>query len=313
MADNKLSRRSFLTRSLIAAGAAATGAVAVLPELLYAEGPCAISTDDVEGPFYLNNAPLRTVLAAQDEPGQRLILRGRTLGNDCTLPVGGVTIDLWAANHEGCYSGFDGCAPERGNMNLRGRTITGGDGAYEFETIFPGKYLNGSQFRPAHLHLRVSTPGLTQALVTQLYFEGDTHIAIDPWASEADASERILPTTSVEGMVHASWDIILPVQGTAGRSTDSIGSSKILDAYPNPVSNSTRIPYQVAQAGLATLVITDLQGRTVKTLVSSVHSPGGFVEEWDRTDTAGKHVPAGAYICTMSSLESTRSIKLIVR
>ena len=51
---------------------------------------------------------------------------------------------------------------------------------YEFETIHPGRYLNGSQLRPSHIHYRVSSPGHAE-LVTQLYFEGDPEIAGDPF------------------------------------------------------------------------------------------------------------------------------------
>ena len=47
-------------------------------------------------------------------------------------------------------------------------------------TIVPGRYLNGAQYRPAHLHLKVSGAGL-RPLTTQLYFAGDPYNAADPW------------------------------------------------------------------------------------------------------------------------------------
>ena len=58
--------------------------------------------------------------------------------------------------------------------------FAGDDGGYRLDTIIPGHYLNGNQFRPAHIHVKVSAPGY-QLLTTQLYFEGDPYNDIDPF------------------------------------------------------------------------------------------------------------------------------------
>lgn len=306
--SDRSSRRRFLRQSF-----AASLAALVAPRSIQAfvREECDPSTADIQGPFYLANAPLRTVLAANDEPGKRLILRGRALANDCVTPVSNVTIDLWAANAEGCYSGFEGCATERGSMNLRGRAITNQMGEYEFETVFPGKYLNGSQYRPAHLHVKVRAAGMNE-LTTQLYFEGDTSIPSDPWASLPTADQRILPLQDGTSW-RAEWNVILPLQSSAVSSEGiSIDRFKLHHAQPNPMRTATELAYDVPRSGLVVLVITDLNGKIIRHLVEAVHAPGRYVERWDGRDNAGFNASPGAYHCTLSSLGLQESVKIIL-
>ena len=49
------------------------------------------------------------------------------------------------------------------------------DGSYQFDTILPGRYLNGSTYRPSHIHVRVrwDDENGSNDFISQLYFEGD--------------------------------------------------------------------------------------------------------------------------------------------
>jgi protocatechuate 3,4-dioxygenase beta subunit len=51
-------------------------------------------------------------------------------------------------------------------------------------TIHPGKYLNGSQYRPPHIHYMVYADG-HQPLTTQLYFDGEPDNKIDPFIKKS--------------------------------------------------------------------------------------------------------------------------------
>ena len=57
-------------------------------------------------------------------------------------------------------------------------------------TVKSGWYLNGSAFRPSHIHVKVYVEGV-EKLTTQLYFAEDPYLADDPWASAAP--ERAIP------------------------------------------------------------------------------------------------------------------------
>lgn len=58
------------------------------------------------------------------------------------------------------------------------------EGRYQFETILPGRYLNGSTHRPRHLHLKASSASHV-ALTTQIYFADDPFLESDPFVRQS--------------------------------------------------------------------------------------------------------------------------------
>ena len=125
---------------------------------------CALTEDNAEGPYYVAGAPQKEKLG-KFQDGQRLIISGTVVDRNCN-PVPGAIIDVWQTDSEGEYYFED--------FVLRGKVHANDDGTYIIDSIFPGKYSEAGQFRPAHLHLKVSSPEGPQ-LTTQLYFEGDEH------------------------------------------------------------------------------------------------------------------------------------------
>jgi len=119
--------------------------------------------------------------------GQRTIAHGR-VRDERARPVPDVLVEFWQANAAGRYrhkrEGYT-AAPLDPNFGGCGRTITDAEGRYWFRTIKPGPYPwpNGvNDWRPAHIHFSVFGSGFAQRLITQMYFEGDPLIALDPIA-----------------------------------------------------------------------------------------------------------------------------------
>jgi len=136
---------------------------------------CFITEDNILGPFYKAGAPFDGNLA-DDLPGELMLIEGTVFGCDCETPLVGAVVDIWQADDDGGY--------DNAGFTLRGRIETDGDGRYSLLTIKPGWYLNGNQFRPAHIHYKVShDKGV--ALTTQLYFEGDPYIPDDPFVKDS--------------------------------------------------------------------------------------------------------------------------------
>ena len=71
--------------------------------------------------------------------------------------------------------------------------------------------------------------------------------------------------------------------------------------YPNPFNPATIIRYDLSQAGWLTLVVYDLLGRQVKTLLSDFVEPGSKTITWDGTDDDGQTVGAGLYLYQLRS------------
>ncbi|MEM9798228.1 MAG: protocatechuate 3,4-dioxygenase subunit beta [Pseudomonadota bacterium] len=136
---------------------------------------------DMLGPV---DADLTRNFGNDDPIGERIIVLGH-VHDETGRPVPDALIEVWQANAGGRYrhrkdgylapldSGFGGC----------GRCMTDADGAYAFRTVRPGPYPwpnGGNDWRPAHIHFSLFGASFGQRLVTQMYFEGDPHIALCP-------------------------------------------------------------------------------------------------------------------------------------
>ena len=139
---------------------------------------CTETADNLLGPYYRENAPFRDDLTEVDTEGTPITVSGKVMNPDCEPLV--ALLDVWQADYEGDYDNDGVNDPPPEQYILRGRLNSAADGSFSFRTVIPGHYLNGSQFRPAHIHVRVSANGY-DPLVTQLYFEGDPYNEIDPF------------------------------------------------------------------------------------------------------------------------------------
>lgn len=132
---------------------------------------CTATEDNIEGPFYKAGAPERSVLVERGMSGTRLIVTGRVTSIHCE-PLRDALLDVWQTDDAGQY--------DNQGLGMRGRLYTDKSGVYRLETIVPKHYRVGGeqQYRPAHIHLKVSAKGYP-VLTTQLYFPGDPYNAVD--------------------------------------------------------------------------------------------------------------------------------------
>lgn len=162
------------------------------------------TTNDILGPFYRENAPEKSDLTFAGLTGNMIYLNGKVMASDCKQAVKDACIEIWHCDTLGEY---DHSSPQ---FKHRGLQKSNENGAYEFKTIMPGKYLNGSLYRPSHIHFRITHPEY-QELISQIYFKGDPHILTDPWASDAASIERILPVfpENTDGSLTVQFNIYL--------------------------------------------------------------------------------------------------------
>ncbi len=303
---SKVSRRDFL-RFCSLAGLSAIA----YPSLVFADR-CDLTTSDIQGPFYSSGAPMRTVLADASEPGDRLFISGTIYGNDCTSPLEGAIVDVWAANDAGCYSRFESCTPVGDDFNLRGQMLTDANGNYAFETVRPGWYLNGATFRPQHLHIRFVTPD-NDVIITQIYFEGDKYIADDPWASSPNAANRIIPleqqNDGYHGIVDANLDSALT--GLHDDPDDLTPDQFHLHQnYPNPFNGSTAIRYALASPANVKLKVYDQNGRQVTQIEQGQKAAGFHTAFWDSKDQHGREMASSVYYYNLTAQSSTGRFSL---
>lgn len=65
--------------------------------------------------------------------------------------------------------------------------------------------------------------------------------------------------------------------------------------FPNPFNSRTSIEYEVSIKSQIQLVIFNLLGQEVKTLIDEIKPAGRFVVEWDGRDRYGRQVASGLY------------------
>jgi protocatechuate 3,4-dioxygenase beta subunit len=163
--------------------------VSILVDAIANRKPPVATESSVLGPFYVEGAPERAPGAdLSGGTGPRVTFTGRVEDTE-GRPIGGALLDVWQTAPNGLYHVQDRTAPA---FDLCGKFRADREGRYRFRTAKPVGYaipvdgpvgrlltaLGRHPNRPAHVHFIVSAPG-HQAVVTQLFTEGDSHLDSD--------------------------------------------------------------------------------------------------------------------------------------
>jgi len=86
-----------------------------------------------------------------------------------------------------------------------------------------------------------------------------------------------------------------------------------LSAYPNPFNPSTTIKLELAEPGRIELVIYNIKGQKVKTLIDAFTNKGTFETNWNGEDEKGKSVSSSQYVVKLqqNGKETTTKIMLL--
>jgi protocatechuate 3,4-dioxygenase beta subunit len=174
---------------------------------------CGITAAVTEGPFYvsdtagLSNGNLNyTVL-----PGERLEVSGFVYdGTGTSKPLANAKIEIWHADNDGSYHpNGNGKASSyaTADIALRGFILTGEDGSYAFNTIYPGEYSG----RTRHFHFKISAAGFPE-LTTQLIMPakpGDRLTFDDDTVSQGLPDCQLLKVDASSAPATASFDFHL--------------------------------------------------------------------------------------------------------
>lgn len=176
----ELPRRSFLKAGIFGSLASIASVFTGRRALADDETDCKVTGRDILGPYYRPNAPFQSDIRSGKE-GEVLLVTGKVESLPDCHAIEGAVIEVWQADSAGHYDNEDPKNTPK-DYTLRGSVRSDAAGRYELLTIMPGRYQIGEGvFRPAHIHYKVTADGHAP-LITQLYFEGDPHLAADPWA-----------------------------------------------------------------------------------------------------------------------------------
>jgi len=214
-----MKRRSFIKNSALSAcSIAAFGSIHWNGKRFEGDN---ITTTDILGPFYRPGSPMRSNLIPNGSTGDVMHLKGIVFQKDAKTPLANALIESWQCDE---HEKYDNASDD---YLFRGVLKTGIDGKYQFKTIVPVPYKDGADWRPAHIHLRISSSD-HQDLITQIYFKGDVHIAKDASAAAPQSASRILEVKKdTLGENEVTFNIVM---GNA-LSLDDSGYRKITGIY----------------------------------------------------------------------------------
>jgi len=114
-------------------------------------------------------------------------------------------------------------------------------------------------------------------------------------------------------------DVIMA--GEAGKEVSSFSSTfdvsfvtpkktSLSENYPNPFNPSTTIKYELSQAGMVSVIVYDLKGAEVTTLVNENQEADYYNILWNGLNSNGQAVASGRYIVKMTAPGFSKTITM---
>jgi hypothetical protein len=82
--------------------------------------------------------------------------------------------------------------------------------------------------------------------------------------------------------------------------------------YPNPFNPETNIEFALPKESNVSLVVYNLLGQTVRTLVSGTVAAGAHTAHWDGKNENGANVPSGIYFYKLNTPEFFQTNKMVL-
>lgn len=100
------------------------------------------------------------------------------------------------------------------------------------------------------------------------------------------------------------------VRTKGGQGPNGAATELAIESFPNPFNASAQIHYSLPEAGTVRVVVYNVLGRAVRTLIDEYRTAGEYVMTWHGTDDAGVAVPSGVYFLQVSTTDDTVIKKL---
>jgi protocatechuate 3,4-dioxygenase beta subunit len=217
-----------VTRREVLTAAAGIGVSCVVPATGRASEPsqsgakvCVLTPEAMEGPFYFDPKLVRSDITEGKQGAPLSVTLQIVEPNDC-VPIPDARVDLWHADGEGLYSGYERqeTGSAKGETFLRGTQFSGAGGEVRFDTIYPGWYPG----RTPHIHFKVFVDDRS-VITGQLYFPDpmtkQVYATISPYRERK--AER--DTSNIEDFIflkQGGAETVLAVQKEGGSYAASL-------------------------------------------------------------------------------------------
>ena len=300
-----MERKVFLKNSL-----GFLGIVAAAPSLLRAMGTekempeetatlaCSVTNSETAGPFpTISPASWVRTNIIGDRTGVPFTINitVKNVNGNCNAFAGAI-VDIWHCDKDGNYSEYGGTGMQPTNYTtnhfLRGRQTTDANGLVSYTSIFPGWYTG----RATHIHVHIYNASGTSLLITQIAFpegansavvqvnsatsygytkgmSGYTYNATDNVFSDGVTNELGAVTGSIAEGFTLSHTIFV-AGPTLGIEDVSISEFQLSQNFPNPFTESTKIPLVLNTYSKVKMELYDLTGRLIDTPINDDYPAG---------------------------------------
>lgn len=333
-------KRSDFLKAIGLAGAAAVipgarGSAKAPDQPTLPEGvDCVLIPQETRGPYPLDLSGDSTKFRqdiTEGRPGMSLdlLLTFVNINDNCN-PIPNARVDIWQTDKDGVYSGFNQPGANTvGQTFMRGIQMTDASGQVRFHTIYPGWY-NG---RVTHIHYEVYLNTIRSA-VSQIAFPENitSQVYASPLYSGRGQNTSV-PTNAQDSVFAGSatdlqyqmitlvanestggYDGSLtvgisgPVSGVRDMEPETGGQFKLRQNAPNPFRDRTTFGFSLVETSKVELLIFDLSGARVATLVDRKMESGERTVDWDGV-VNGARLPSGNYVYQLTVTNSAGTFR----
>ncbi len=156
-------------------------------------------------------------------------------------------------------------------------------------------------------------PGFTGKNLTpgeriELYTDTDGDGIIDNYDNCPDVGNAGQEDDDGDGIGNACDTSALAVED----SEIMIDEYKLLQNYPNPFNPSTTIEFSIPEREFVTVIVFDMLGNKINTLVNRTMEPGLQSVVWDSRDNMGRLVGSGVYFYRIHVGRLDQTLKMIL-
>ncbi len=92
------------------------------------------------------------------------------------------------------------------------------------------------------------------------------------------------------------------ITGKNNEDSNIPSSFELYQNYPNPFNPSTNIKFSLPEQSIVKIIIYDLLGRRIKTLLEEVHPAGNITVQWNGENEFNAKVSSGIYFYSLNAL-----------
>jgi hypothetical protein len=146
----------------------------------------------------------------------------------------------------------------------------------------------------------------TDKVAKSRFFAVDSQKVINTY----DPASAGAPISKTADSVFHVEAISYQISCASTQTSVSPNSFSLSQNYPNPFNPSTTIRYNVGKKAKVSVVLYDMLGKEVATLVSDTKETGSHDVRWDGTNRSGAPVSSGTYIYRLIASNDDGSINV---